>query len=323
MRILYVIPGLAEGFSQIFSKRQAEALRYCGVSVDLVFIPIWSSFHVPYRGFHSIKQAIERTKPDIVHAQYGTQTGAMCAFGTRKKMIVTFRGSDLNPVRYANPIRMTLGYLLSQLAALRAARVICVSNELKERLWRAQDRVEIIPSPIDLELFHPVPREKAREVLGWDLHEKVVLFNAGRCPIEKGLHIVQRAIKVVRKRIGNVRLEVVSGNVPPDRMPLFHNASDCLVLASAYEGSPNMVKEALACNLPIVTTKVGDVEIRLKGVTFSRIINRNPQEIGKAIADILSDGRRSNGSEKVTELSLEATTRRLIGIYTDVIGNRG
>jgi glycosyltransferase involved in cell wall biosynthesis len=102
-------------------------------------------------------------------------------------------------------------------------------------------------------------------------------------------------------------------------MPLYYNASDCLIVASAYEGSPNVVKEALACNCPVVSSKVGDVEERLRDVYPSMVVGRNPQELGIALAEVLALNTRSNGRENITELSLERVTRRLIQLYNEVL----
>jgi len=319
MHILYIITGSPVGSDQIFTKRQAMALRDRGLRVDMFFLPIWSDFQTLFRAYKKFRSTVNKTNPQIIHAQYGNLSGAICAFGTLRKMVITFRGSDLNPCLYANPIRVRLGHFLSQLAALRAARIICVSNELKGRLWWKKNSVRVIPSPINLELFQPFPQKIARKILDWNPNERVVLFNAGKTPIEKGHSIVKSAVKTAQSRYNDIRLEVLCGNVPPDYMPLYYNASDCLILASVWEGSPNVVKEALACNLPVITTKVGDVEERLNGVFPSKIVERDSYQMGNAIIDILSLNQRSNGRDKVAELSLSHTTKRLIAIYEQII----
>jgi glycosyltransferase involved in cell wall biosynthesis len=260
---------------------------------------------------------MKQFKPDMVHAQYGTMTSALCAVLTPRRLVVTFRGSDLNPDHSISFIRSRLGRSLSQFSALRADRIVCVSQELKDRLWWRKSRADVIPSGVDTHVFYPQPRDEARRALGWNPSERVVLFNAGNDPLGKGLRIAEAAVEVARAAIGPIRLLVSRGEIPPQQMPLHINASDCVLLASDYEGSPTIVQEAMACNVPVVTTNVGDVARRLRGVVPSRIVERSPERLGAALAEVLSFGQRSNGAEKLGEISLETTTRQLVELYNE------
>src|SRR5207248_489562 len=78
--------------------------------------------------------------------------------------------------------------------------------------------------------------------------------------------------------VGPIRLIMLDGSVLPELIPSYLNAADCLALASLREGSPNVVKESLACNLPVVATDVGDVAERLEQVRPSRVVTRDVSE---------------------------------------------
>ena len=320
MRILYVITGQPNTTDHIFAQRQAIALQRAGISVDVFFLHRWTLFSTLSSEFVRLRKMVRSTNPDFVHARYGTMTGAICAIATTRKLVVTFCGSDLNPSLCMNPIRMHFGHLLSQLTALRACKIICVSPQLKKRLWWTRDRAEIVPDAVNLELFCPMPKNEAGSALGWNPHERIILFNAGYDPYSKGIDIVKQAVKIAQNHIDDIRLVVLNKNVSPDDMPLYYNAADCLILASAWEGSPNVVKEAMACNLPVVCTKVGDVEERLNGVFPSIVTERDPHKMGEGLAQILSLNQRSNGREKIGALSLDRTTERLIRFYKEVLG---
>jgi glycosyltransferase involved in cell wall biosynthesis len=95
------------------------------------------------------------------------------------------------------------------------------------------------------------------------------------------------------------------------------------LLASFREGSPNIIKEALACNLPIVSVDVGDVPERLRGVHPSRIVAREPYEIGCALAEVLSLGQRSNGREAVQECSETQIAAIIAGVYRSAATTKG
>jgi glycosyltransferase involved in cell wall biosynthesis len=99
-------------------------------------------------------------------------------------------------------------------------------------------------------------------------------------------------------------------------MPLLMNAADCLIHTSCLEGSPNVVREALMCNLPVVATPSGDVEQLLYGVEPSYLCPPEPAALGEALVDCLGQGARSNGRErKADELSSEAIAGRLLDFY--------
>jgi len=124
----------------------------------------------------------------------------------------------------------------------------------------------VIPHGVDTEQFRPLDRRLARRELGWDDGRLHVLYPYDTARPVKNFPRAERIVGSVADRIsGEIALNVVTG-VPHERMPAYMNAADALLLTSAHEGSPNAVKEALACNLPVVSTPVGDVPERLAGV---------------------------------------------------------
>src|SRR6185437_15464281 len=295
------------------------ALTRNGVDVRTLF---WADRLSPFRllrEFIGLRHTIQEFMPDLIHAHYGTITAFVVVLASNRPVVVTYRGSDLNPEYGIGLVRRILGLLLSELAALRAAAIICTSEGLRDRLWWRKDHAVVVPSGINLALFRPMDQERARRALGWNVSERVVLFNAGMAPALKGWDLLQHALKVARELIGPIRLVVLRGDTPPDQVPIYLNSSDCLVLASHSEGSPNIVKEALACNLPVVAVDVGDVAERLRIVTPSRIVCRNGAEMGQAIAEIISLKSRSNGREKILNLSEDCLSRKVIDVYTSAL----
>lgn len=320
-RVLAVIPGDGGGASFIFARRQVESLRALGMQVDVHFFDSPRSFMGVFRNWRRIRTLARGCRPDLIHVHYGTVSGFVTAFSTREPLVITFRGSDLQPEPGLGSVRIWIGTLLSQLATLRADVVICVSERLRQRLWWRRGRTVVLPSGVNLERFKPGNNMEARNALGWDSDERVVLFNAGKAPLTKGLDIAQVAVANAISEFGPIRLEVMKGDLPPEKVSLLMNAADCLLVTSRTEGSPGVVKEALACNLPIVSVDVGDVADRLTGVTPSHIVERDPAQIAKALIDVISCKRRSNGRERVTELSETRVAERLCSIYNTVLCN--
>ncbi|MFH1931661.1 MAG: glycosyltransferase [Pseudomonadota bacterium] len=278
-----------------------------------------------WREIVRLKRIILEDRPDIIHAHFGTLTGfvsGIVAQITNVPLVVTFRGSDLNPSPSDGKLRSVFQKILSHIAALSAKTNICVSCQLKKRLWWCRWKTKVIPTGVDLAFFKPIRKDEARQALGWGKNERIVLFNAGLSPEVKRLDIAEKAVKAMKERIGNVRFVVLRGDVSHDKVPIYLSGADCLLLTSDYEGSPDIVKEALACNLPIVSVDVGDVRERLDGVIPSRIVARDPEAIGFAAAEIVTSGQRSNGRDRVAEISAAMVRDKILRVY-DCVVKRG
>jgi teichuronic acid biosynthesis glycosyltransferase TuaC len=318
-RILFVIPGPDTGSSMVFARRQAETLRAMGASVDVFYLKSRTSPRLLLREFLRFRRVLAETRPGIVHAHFGTMTAMFVAFSAgRIPVVVTYRGSDLNASSSTRGVRSFIGRVLSQLGALRASWIVCVSCQLRERLWWRRSLASVLPSGVDARTFHPMNRNAARRTLGWPIEERIVLFNAGHDPRNKRLDLARAAAVIAARMLGSIRLEVLDGSVDPARMPLLMNASDCLLVTSDSEGSPTMVQEALACNLPIVSVDAGDIRERLAGVAETRIAQRDPGELAEALCELVHAPVRSDGRKRVHEFCSQRIAEELLRIYTSV-----
>jgi glycosyltransferase involved in cell wall biosynthesis len=315
LRVLFVIPGSPEGFSMVFARRQVASLERAGVIGHVFHLRSRMSPVAIAKEWVRLRREILDFAPDLLHAHFGTMTAFFSVLATRLPVVVTYRGSDLNPVA-GQPLLDPLRRLLSHLAALRAAQITCVSPQLKERLIWSRDRATVIPTGVDSTLFYPRCREEARRRVGWSPDEPVVLFNAGWSPEIKRVDVAHAAVEVARSRCGSLRFEVLDGGHDPCEVPWLMNAADCLLLTSDHEGSPTIVSEAIASGLPVVSVEVGDVAIQLAGVTPSCITRRDPEALGAGICEILARRQRSNGPEIAAQrLSLDVLAHQLLDVY--------
>jgi teichuronic acid biosynthesis glycosyltransferase TuaC len=322
IRVLGVIPGTESALSMPFSRREMKAVCAHGAESHVFFLRSRTNPVAVLREAIRLRKTIREVRPDVVHAQFGTVTALVCVLISEVPVVITFQGQDLNPSPGISWIRSRLGRIFSQLAARRAAEIICVSPGLRNHLAAIANPVHVLPAGVQMNLFSPLSMEECRAKIGWKPDEKVAVINAGDNPLRKRVDIAQAAVLHAQKSIPNLRLFVFQGRIHPDEMPLYLNAADCLIMASECEGSPCVVKEALACNLPIVSVDVGDVVERLAGVTPSAIVPRDPIALGDKLVEIVRDGHRSNGREKVAELSEESIARKVVDVYRMAAASR-
>lgn len=297
----------------IFVDRQIVSLEGVGVKISTFDIGLSHSPIGLIKKWLELRKLVRMLNPDLLHGRYGTIVGFVTAF-VGKPSVISFCGGDLLLGASIPLFRQRVGVLLSNLAALRANCLICVSEELKEALWWRKSRTIVIPDGVDLDLFSPAGQDTARRELGWNPNNPIVLLNVRNDPKAKGLDLAKAAIRQAQLRIPDIELCVIE-NVAPDRMPLHYQAADALLCLSLSEGSPNVVKEALACNLPVISTRVGDVAERLAGVQPSAVVERDVAAIAEAMVQILQHRKRSNGREHVCSLSLDNIAQRIVAVY--------
>jgi teichuronic acid biosynthesis glycosyltransferase TuaC len=322
MKILSILSATSNPLGMIFTHRQIDSLNRAGIENQYFFIPS-EGLTIPrlIRLIHDLRTLIRNSKPDLVHSQYGMLYAFIAAYSNLRPLVITFHGSDLNKVTSDSFLKNAKKKILSNLAILRARQVICVSAAVAENIWWRKSIVNIVPLGINLDEFRPMDRREARSILGWKEDEIVILFNANN-PVIKRLDLAEQSMHILKKSFPYARLEILYGKEDNrERIPTLLNASDCLLLCSDSEGSPTMVKEAMACNLPVVGVDVGDVRERLKGVEPSAVTAREPSALAHAISLILRSQKPSNGRGKLIadRLSEEAVAEKIREVYLKVL----
>lgn len=320
LRVLYVLPGAGEGSAMIFASKQVAAMRELGVISEIFVLESRTNVVHLRREARRFRRCVASCRPDLIHAQYGTVTACFAALLAPIPLVITFRGSDLNPAPSDPRLRCLLRRWLSQYAARRAARMICVSQGLRRRLWWRRDRALVLPSGVDTEVFVPQSQTDARAELGWGAAERIVLFNAGLSPAVKRLDLAEAAVAKAEALCGPIRLVLLDGRVPHRRVATMMNGADCLLLTSDWEGSPTIVQEAMACNLPVLSVDVGDVRERLAGVNPSGIVGRDPLDMARALAELLAAPRRSNGRDLIGTVAQDHIARQTLAVYREALG---
>lgn len=290
-----------------FYRQQVETLEDMGMSCATLPVPgsrngAQNRSPVDYLRFFPtvVRQALGPY--DLVHANFGL-TAPHALAQVRLPVVVSLWGTDLFG-RYG---------WVSDVCTAYADEVIVMSQDMADAL---DCDCHVIPHGVDFEKFRPRDRAAARRDVGWDLDERHVLFPYYTDRPVKNYPLAKRVTERARERLDRpLTLQTVT-DVPHDRMPTYMNAADCLLLTSRWEGSPNAVKEALACNLPVVSRPVGDVPERLEGVSPSGI-GTTEADLVDTLVSVLKADERSNGREETEELSLTRMGERIAEVYEE------
>ena len=304
-----------------FLVRQVRFLREAGVDITLF----------PFRGarnplnylkaWWSVQRLLRQNSYDLIHAQWGQS--APTALPTRLPLVVTFRGGEGEGIVGDNG-RYTLSgeilRLVSAFIARRADELVVVSSHMRSYLPKRT--IHVIPSGLDFDKLPLMPKDEARRELGLPQGKRLVLF-VGNPQEARKRHSL--AADVVGRLDPALDAElVVAWKVPHEKVPVYMNACDALLFVSMYEGSPNVVKEALACNLPVVSVEVGDVAERIGPLTGCRLCpaDSNAEQLAAPLSEVLRAGTRIDGRTAVRELDENLLAARMIQIYRGAIASK-
>lgn len=292
-----------------FVRDQVESLRALGVDVDVFFMDGKASRLNYLRAFWGLRRWLGTHAPyDLIHAHY-VFSGLVALSQRCLPVVLTHHG-----------IEVVLGWqgYLCRWVTPRVDRVIVTSGVVKRAL--GDEDAVVIPCGVDMARFAPMPQAEARARLGLPRDAKLVLF-AGEPRPEKRLDIIQAAVQRLSVEDASVRL-VVASDRPHQEVPLYMNACDALALASEFEGSPMVIKEAMACNLPIVSVDVGDVAEIIGDTEGCYLCARTPEDMADKLRLALARGGRTDSRRRVAHLSLDATARQILAVYEGALRAR-
>jgi teichuronic acid biosynthesis glycosyltransferase TuaC len=304
-----------------FVRSTVDGLEAVGVKADVLFIRGYRS-KIAYAVGAVMVAALSmaRGRYRLVHSQ-GGETAVVARLYMRAPAVASYLGSDLlAPNEGGWWFRLSCrvrSEVLRRHAVLMTA-TSTKSHEMESVLpRRAQRRNSVIRDGIDLDRFVPSDREMARGRLGWKLDARIVLFAGRASSPEKRLWLAREAVEIARRELPDLELAVVS-DARPDEMPLYYSAADCLLHTSASEGSPNVVKEALACNLPIVATPAGDITQLVEQARPGAVVPADARALASEVVRCCRVATRSNGRSLVWGMDLETAARATLTLYRSV-----
>ena len=322
IKVLFVASGNKKvGQVNSFVRSQYDSLEKEGLEMRL--FPVVGHGVMGYlKAVVALREVIRQEKPDVIHAHYSVcgHVAVLACLGLchKPKIVVSILGSFPAQNRKWKLVR----YCVQNLWDATIVKSQRTANQLGVP-------VHIIPNGVNLDVFHPMDHAEARKAVGFEDGSKYIIWcsNPYNRP-EKNWALAEAAVKLTNGKfqITNATLVAVYDKSPQE-VAIYMNAADCLLLTSDSEGSPNVIKEAMACNCPIVTTNVGDVTERLEALDGCYIVedndcrftDRNKAAVltAEEIVKALEFGKRTDGLKRIQKDGLEITqiARRIRDVY--------
>lgn len=295
MRILYAA-SFNSGHFAPFIVEQANSICELGHEVDFFGIKgkgVWGYLS----NYKLLLEKISEFKPDIIHAHYGL-SGLLCNLQRKIPVVTTYHGSDINDKRVR---------AFSRMAMKLSAWNVFVSKRTQDMV-NPKRHCSLVPCGVDTEIFMPLDNVKS--------DVKFVLFAGAFDNSTKNVSLARSAVDLLNSSKDSIKLVELKGYSRVEVAELMNRAS-CLLLTSLAEGSPQVVKEAMSCNLPVVSVDVGDVMERLEGVENCYVTQHDARQLADALGKVLNSGGRSNGRERILSdgLSLQMAAKKIEQIY--------
>lgn len=301
-----------------FVTEQGEAIRALGHEVD--YFLVRGNY---IKAVSALKAKIREFKPDVVHAHFGL-SAITAELQSLVPVVTTFHNGETHHWGVN---------LMTSLMSLRAKHVIYVAQHIYDMVYFKARIFSIIPCGVSLEDCFLMDKAEARKRLGWDANKKHIMFGGVFDNLRKNYPLLKEAVERVGDDIEIVEMKGLSRYDCVLRM----NACDVFALPTKNEGSPQALKEAMACNCPIVATDVADIKHLLGDMPGHYLLpnkrgngawwkgdEHSAEELAKLLKEALSFEGRTNGRERIVELGYtnELVAKQIIAIYNDILGKK-
>ena len=290
-----------------FVSEQGEAIQSLGHEVDY-FLVEGKGLLAYFKARKALVSKINSFHPDIIHAHYGL-SGITAVLQRKVPVVTTFHNGE------------TLGFkqnFLSSLFSLRAAHVIYVARHIYDKSYfKRKKRHSILPCGVNLDECIITEHNKARAELGFVSNKKYILFGGAFENLRKNYPLLAEAIRI----LGRNDIEVLEmKGLSRAEISKLLSACDLFALPTKSEGSPQALKEAMACNCPIMATDVADIKHLLGDLQGHYICTFDPNNVAQVLEKALGFDKRTEGRKRIVELGLDNSqvAKKLIAIYDNI-----
>ncbi len=319
MNILFVCSGNSKVFTiSPFIKSQGDSLIKKGIVVDYYLIK-----GKGLRGYITnilpLRKKIKHNKYDIIHAHYSFAAALTLLTFTNIPIVASYMGSDVygsfnskGKVKLSSYWSIILSLAIQPLLSY----IICKSPNIRRYVFNK--KTSLIPNGVDTSIFRDIELKKNKADIS--NRNKTILFLGDKKSVRKNYKLLVDAVKL----INDWDCEIIAPYpVRHSELSKFYSEADVLALPSIEEGSPNVIKEAMACNCPIVSTDVGDVKWLLGDLEGHYLSSFDAVDFSKKIKQAFIFGKRTCGRKRIYELGLDSENiaDRIITIYNMVISS--
>jgi len=286
-----------------FITEQVNSLKMLDVEVDYFLVDQKGVFGY-LRKRRDLLKKIKGFCPDIIHAHYGL-SGLLANLQQKVPVVTTYHGSDINNAKV---------FPFSRLCMFLSVHNIFVSEKIRIKSG-IKSNYSVIPCGVDIQLFQPLDKVLARRKFKFDIAGKYILFAGAFQNTVKNAKLAIDAVAILK----NVELLELKG-YSREQVVTLMNAVDGVLMTSFTEGSPQFIKEAIACNCPVVSVPVGDVPEMVKYIEGCYISTYEPTDVAEKLCMLLKSGKRTEGRNRVIELELDNVNvaKRIVEVYKKV-----
>lgn len=281
-----------------FIYEQVKELEQLGCQFKYVLIQAgWKSY---LKTFLTLKKEIKNFSPDIIHA-HGGHCGFIANLQKKIPVVTTYHGSDINSKKTR----------IFSLFSIKSSKFnIFVSQKLLE-ISGAKVNAQVIPCGVDTKVFYPMDKQECRKKLGWENEKTYILFSKAFEQKVKNYPLAKAAVDCLE----NAKLIELKGYTREEVNWLF-NACDVALMTSISEGSPQFVKEAMACNKSVVSTDVGDVKELFLHTKNSLICSYEVADVVLKLKQVLSSHINNDSRDYVqTVLANHLIAEKILKVY--------
>lgn len=325
MKILFVFSGNSKDFDVApFIRSQAKSIRNIGADVD--YFPIYGKGILGYlKASFKLRKWLKKNPVDIIHVHYTLSGWSAVLSFCERPIVLSLMGTDaygeyigINKIKFISRYLVLLTYIIQPFVN----SIICKSKHIETFVY-LKNKSYVIPNGILLDEIKP-QKKLYKEELGLKPNKKYVLFLGNKLNPRKNYKLAEDALNLINS--DEVSL-IAPYPVAHEKVEKYLNSVDALVVPSLVEGSPNVVKEAMACNCPVVATEVGDIAWLFGNEPGHFLTGFDRQDVAKNIQAALEFSEkhgRTNGRDRIIELGLDAESvaKRIVGVYEEVLAQR-
>ena len=317
MKVLFVSSASISGKVSPVVNAQGNSLINKGINLDYFSISN-GGIRGYLKAIKILRRHLNANKYNIIHAHYGLSAIVALLAKKKQRLIVSFMGDDIIGAKNSVGKVVFSSRILVFFNKLLANHIYSYNIVKSKEMLRGLNikKTSVIPNGVDFRRFYQIRRNEARELLRIDENKKIVIFVSDPKRNEKNYKAAKESVDLLN--ITNLELKVVSG-IEHNDLIKYINSADALILTSFHEGSPNVIKEAMTCNIPIVSTDVGDVKEVIEKTDGCYITSFEAKDIAENIKKTLAFGKRTSGREDIKHLEASVIATIIINIYNKVL----